>query len=217
MGGGSSKPKKKVPTPAISQIDRAVLDLKNARDRLTRYRAQLQKDDAKLVAQARRARDAGKKQQALGLLRLRKHKEAQAANCEAQLLNVLQMVETIDSKQNESQVLAALQAGKHSLQTMHQERSVEDVLDLMDAVREEIQVEQEINQILENVPELSPADEVAVQAEMEALQAELVNGNTTTTTPQVDLPVAPTTKLPDLVVPTAHTEEEKETRVAVPG
>jgi hypothetical protein len=216
MGGGSSKPKK-VPTPQISQIDRAVLDLKNARDRLTRYRAQLQKDDAKLVAQAKKARDAGKKQQALGLLRLRKYKEAQAANCEAQLLNVLQMVETIDSKQNEAQVLAALQAGKNSLKTMHEERTVEDVLDLMDAVREEIEVEQEINQILENVPELSPADEAAVEAEMEALQAEM-NGETTstTTTPAVDLPVAPTTKLPDLVVP-ATEESQSETRVAVPG
>lgn len=213
MGGMSSKPKK-VPTPQISDMDRAVLDLKNARDRLHKYRKKLELDDAKLVAQAKKARDAGKKQQALGLLRLRKYKQAQATNCESQLLNVLQMVETIDSKQNEKQVLSALAAGKDTLKQMHEETTVEDVLDLMDAVREEIEVEQEINQILEGVPTLSPADEEAVAAEMEALAAEM-NG-TATTTVLDDLPVAPQTKLPDIKVPEKK-EPQAETRVAVPG
>lgn len=213
MGGMISKPKK-VPTPQISDMDRAVLDLKNARDRLHKYRKKLELDDAKLVAQAKKARDAGKKQQALGLLRLRKYKQAQATNCESQLLNVLQMVETIDSKQNEKQVLSALAAGKDTLKQMHEETTVEDVLDLMDAVREEIEVEQEINQILEGVPTLSPADEEAVAAEMEALAAEM-NG-TATTTVLDDLPVAPQTKLPDIKVPEKK-EPQAETRVAVPG
>ena len=212
MGGLSSKPKK-VPTPQISDIDRAVLDLKNARDRLHRYRKKLEQDDARLVAQAKKARDAGKKQQALGLLRLRKYKQAQATNCESQLLNVLQMVETIDSKQNEKQVLSALAAGKDTLKLMHEETTVEDVLDLMDAVREEIEVEQEINQILEGVPTLSPADEEAVAAELASLEAEM-NGTSTVTVD--DLPVAPKTKLPSLNVPETK-EPRKEERVAVPG
>ena len=213
MGGGSSKPKK-VPTPAISSTDRAVLDLKNARDRLQRYRKKLELDDARLVAQARKARDAGKTKQAIGILRLRKYKEAQATNCENQLLNVLQMVETIDSKQNESQVLSALAAGKDTLKKMHEERTVDDVLDLMDAVREEIEVEQEINTILEGVPTLSPEDEEAVAAELEAMEAEM-NGVTTESNGE-QLPVAPSTKLPELKVPETK-EPTEETRVALPG
>ena len=210
MGSFSSK-QKKVPTPEISSIDRAVLDLKNARDRLQRYRKKLQKDEEKLVAQAKKARDAGKKQQALGLLRLRKYKEAQATNCENQLLNVLQMVETIDSKQNETQVLSALAAGKDTLKQMHEETTVDDVLDLMDAVREEIEVEQEINQILEGVPTLSPEDEDAVLVELEALQEE-VNGTTV-----LDLPKPVTTPLPDLPEPKKETKVPQRERVAVPG
>ena len=216
MGAYSSKSKKKV--PEISDLDRAVLDLKNTRDRLQKYRKKLELDDAKLVAQARKARDAGKMKQALGLMRLRKFKEAQATNCENQLLNVLQMVETIDSKQNETQVLAALAAGKDSLKQMHAERTVDDVLDLMDAVREEIEVEQEINQILEGVPTLSPEDEELVAAELESLQAEM-NGTVTETLPVAPtgpiekLPVAPTTKLPT----PGQAEAQKNTRVAVPG
>uniref|UniRef100_A0A7S3P9H7 Charged multivesicular body protein 6 n=1 Tax=Amphora coffeiformis TaxID=265554 RepID=A0A7S3P9H7_9STRA len=213
MGGGSSKPKK-APTPAISSTDRAVLDLKNARDRLQRYRKKLEQDDARLVAQAKKARDAGKTKQAIGILRLRKYKEAQATNCENQLLNVLQMVETIDSKKNESQVLSALAAGKDTLKKMHEETTVEDVLDLMDAVREEIEVEQEINTILEGVPTLSPEDEEAVEAELEAMAAEM-NGVATDTKVE-QLPVAPSTTLPELKVPETK-EPAKETRVAVPG
>ena len=89
----------------------------------------------------------------------------------------------------------------------------------MDAVREEIEVEQEINTILEGVPTLSPADEEAVAAELEAMAAEM-NGavsNTETTTVQDQLPVAPTTKLPELKVPETQQPAQPETRVAVPG
>ena len=203
-------------------MDRAVLDLKNARDRLQRYRKKLEQDDAKLLIQAKKAKDSGRKEQALGIMRLRKYKQTQASNCEDQLLNVLQMVETIDSKQNESQVLSALSAGKDTLKQMHEETTVEDVLELMDAVTEEVAVEQEITQILQGVPELTPDQEEAVEAELEALQAELATTTTTTTdanpaTP-VELPTAPTTQLPKLEkeeVPSTPAQAVE--RVAVPG
>ncbi|KAL7555872.1 hypothetical protein ACA910_006974 [Epithemia clementina (nom. ined.)] len=205
------------PGGEVSQIDRAVLDLKNARDRLQRYRKKLENDDVKLVAQAKKAKEAGRKEQALGILRLRKYKQAQAVSCEEQLLNVLQMVETIDSKQNEAQVLSALAAGKDTLKKMHEETTVDDVLELMDAVTEEIAVEQEINQILQNVPELTPDQEEAVEAELAALQAEMT-GSMTTETKLPDLPTAPTTDLPrpEPATPATARPEPVE-RVAVPG
>jgi charged multivesicular body protein 6 len=211
MGGSSSKPKK-TPVPEISPIDRAVLDLKNARDRLHRYRKKLEQDEEKLVAQAKKAKEAGKKEKAIGLLRLRKYKQAQASSCESQLLNVLQLVETIDSKQNEAEVLSALAAGKDTLKKMHAETTVDDVLNLMDEVREEIEVEHEINAILNEVPNLSPEDEDAVAAELEALQQEMEG--TTTTIP--NLPVAPDTKLPTIKLPEEKVPQ-KEARVAVLG
>ena len=224
MGGMSSKskaapPRKAPPGGEISQMDRAVLDLKNARDRLQRYRKKLEQDDAKLVAQAKKAKEAGRKEQALGILRLRKYKQAQASSCEDQLLNVLQMVETIDSKQNESQVLSALAAGKDTLKKMHQETTVDDVLELMDAVTEEIQVEREITEILQGVPELSPDQEEAVEAELAALEAEMMGEPATTTAPLPELPTAPTTELPQPTTPatTTTTTQEPVARVAVPG
>ena len=213
MGGGFSKSKSApVKKPTITAIDRTVLDLKNARDRLQRYRLKLEADDEKLVQQARKARDAGKKERALGLLRLRKYKQAQASSCEDQLLNVTQMVETIGSKQNENAVLEAMAAGKNTLKKMHEETTVDDVLNLMDEIQEEAQVEQEIAEILHGVPELSPADEEAVEAELEAMMVEM-NGET-----PIHLPEAPSDKLPEIEKPDkVPAKEQAEGRVAVPA
>lgn len=206
----------------VSDIDRAVLDLKNARDRLQRYRNRLQNDGDKLVHQAKVAKASGRQSTALGLLRLRKHKLRQADACEEQLLTVLQMVETIDSKQNEKQLLEALASGKDALKRMHEETTVDDVLNLMDQVQEEIEVEREINDILQNVPTLSPADELAVEAELDQLQADLLQEaakHDATTTAAMNLPEAPTTKLPDVTPVSASTAaaQQQPERVAVPG
>mmetsp|Transcript_23045 Transcript_23045/g.48057 ORF Transcript_23045/g.48057 Transcript_23045/m.48057 type:complete len:223 (-) Transcript_23045:299-967(-) len=222
MGSFSSKTTTSAPPPSgggISDVDRAMLDLKNARDRLQRYRNKLEQDDVKLLAQAKKAKDAGRKEKALGILRLRKYKQTQAASCEEQLLNVMQMVETIDSKQNEQQVLQAMAAGKDSLKKMHEETTVDDVLDLMDSIKEEVEVEQEITSILQGVPELSPADEEAVEAELAALQAEMdAEATTTTTTTLPELPTVPSTKLPKLPDPVVNQQEAQPVeRIAVPG
>ena len=200
-------------------MDRTMLDLKNARDRLQRYRKKLETDDAKLLARAAQAKQAGKKETALGLLRLRKFKQQQAEGCENQLLNVLQMVETIDSKQNEKQLLDAMAAGKDTLKLMHEQTTVDTVLELMDSIQEEHAVEQEITDILHDaVPQLSATDETAVEAELAALQAELEGDKVDTDT--TALPEAPTHKLPEVAATTESATTPTKTgpeRVAVPG
>lgn len=214
MGGVfSSSSKQKAPPGAgsISDVDRAVLDLKNARDRLSRYRSKLEKEEVQLMQRAKEAKEHGQTQRALGLLRLRRYKQQELQNVESQLLTVLQMVNTIDSKQNEQELLAALKTGKDALQKMHQETSVEDVLELMDQVAEENEVESEINTILGGVPSLSVEDEAAVEAELEALQESIQE-------PKLDLPTVPSTKLPEQKESVPAKKEEAATssgRVAV--
>lgn len=223
MGGvfshssSSSKASSKVPKGSISDVDRAVLDLKNARDRLSRYGAKLEQDEAKLVQRAKQAKDEGKTQRALGLLRLRRYKQQELQNVEGQLLTVLQMVETIDSKQNEAELLAALKTGKDALQKMHQETTIEDVLDLMEQVQEENETEAEINAILQDVPSLSTEDEAAVEAELEALKASMVVVPAEKKEePSLDLPSVPSTKLPETKQPEpAKPSPTKSGRVAV--
>lgn len=224
MGGTFSKstPAKKPPVGTISSVDRAVLDLKNARDRLSRYKKKLELDDAKIITRVKREKEAGRTKAALNLLRVRKIKQNEVDVVEGQLLNVLQMVGTIDSKQNEAQVLEALKTGKDSLQKMHEETSVDDVLELMDQIQEQNQVEQEISDIWAGAPSsLSVQDEAAVEAELEALiqDQQQQQSTTTTTTNPVELPTAPQTKLPEHL-PVAPTTDlpaivEPENKVAV--
>mmetsp|Transcript_14758 Transcript_14758/g.16910 ORF Transcript_14758/g.16910 Transcript_14758/m.16910 type:complete len:213 (-) Transcript_14758:342-980(-) len=196
MGGFISTTTKSVKKPGgtVNDIDRAMLDLKNARDRLQKYRSKLEADEVKLLKRAKDANDAGRKGTALGLLRLKKFKVRELEGVENQLLTVLQMVETIDSKQNEKQVLNALRTGKDALAKMQRETTVDDILNLMDQIQEQNEVEKEVSDILGDVPPLSVEDEAIIEQELEAMAAEL-NG---TTTSMPELPQVPTSQLPTI-------------------
>ena len=201
--------------PEISATDRATLDIKNARDKLQRYKMKLEQDDSRIVARAKKAKVDGNTKAALNLLKVRKMKTREVESVEQQLLTVLQMVQTINSKQNEVQVLKAMKEGKDTLQKMHEETTVEDVLTLMDDIQEQNELENEINDILQNSPHsLSMEDEEAVEAELEALMRMGVGidqqekDSPITTTPEKEqplpiapdtqpLPQAPSTKLPE--------------------
>lgn len=214
MGGMSSKKSpacypKVPPKGTVSSVDRAMLDLKNARDRLQKFKNKLQLEEQKLLQRAKEAKDAGQTKTALGLLRLKKYKSRQVEDVENQLLTVLQMVETIDSKQNDQQILGALRTGKDALAKLHEETTVEDVLDLMDSIQEQGQVEQEINDILSGVPDLSVEDEAVVEAELAALAAEM----NAEENPVEELPQAPTGNLPEIKQP--EKQPAKPARVAV--
>lgn len=206
------------PPPAISAADRATLDLKNARDRLQKYKVKLEQDDAKIVARAKKAKADGNTKAALNLLKIRKLKTREVESVEAQLLNVLQMVQTIDSKQNEVQVLAAMKEGKDTLQRMHEETTVDDVLNLMDEIQEQNELEQEMNDILvgANVSSLTIEDDAAIEAELEALmgiaptqqQQQPIVEQLPVAPDTQPLPQAPTSELPEAIATKSTTQEK---------
>jgi hypothetical protein len=202
MGGVSSKPvvKKVIPKGQISDIDRAVLDLKNARDKLQKYKTQLEKDEQKLLVKAKQAKEAGQSTTALNLLKLKRIKNRDYESVNTQLLNVLTLVETISSKQNEKEVLTAMRSGKDALQKLHEGTTLEDVLELMDQITEQNELEQEIAQAFSGVPALSASDEDRVEAELSALEAELTGGdhvNLPDVPTTIPLPQVPTNKVPE--------------------
>lgn len=218
MGSLSSKSSTKASPPGgtVSDVDRAMLDLKNSRDRLQRFRKKLEQDETKLLQKAKEAKAAGRTKTAMGLLRLKKYKAQEVTNVENQLLTVLQMVGTIDSKQNEKQLLDALRTGKDSLAKMQKETTVDDVLELMDQIQEQNEVEKEVTEILSGVPSLSLEDEALVEAELESLMGVT---NATAVDPE-ELPQVPTEKLPELMpqVPNKEPAQQQPAgRVAVPS
>ena len=195
----SSEPKSKKKKPEISAADRATLDLKVTRDKLQQYKTKLERDDARIIARAKKAKTDGNTKGALSLLKIRQIKKREVESVEQQLLNVLQMVQTIDSKKNEVQVLAAMREGKDALKKMHEETTVDDILNLMDDIQEEHELENEINSL---VGSLSVEDEAGIEAELALLMGGQQTSFEIQQQQQQDseqLPIAPdTTPLPQV-------------------
>lgn len=204
MGGKSSKPSQP-PKREVSQIDRAILDLKVSRDRLTRYKKKLNLDSTKLLSKAKAFKakntDADTKN-ALNLLKLRKLKLKEVDNIDSQLLTLQGMVSNIQSKEEEKEVLAALRTGKNALEKLHAENSLEDVMNLMDDVQEQNELEEEINNVLVNTGEtLTLVEEDELELELQALMGGDALEADSEGFPEkieLDLPEVPVDKLPDV-------------------
>jgi hypothetical protein len=218
MGSKSSK-QKPPPLPkggTITPLDRATLDLKNSRDRLTKYRTKLNKDADKLALRAKALHTDGNTSYALKIMKLRKYKLQEAQRVEEQLLTVLRMVDKISEKQNEQEVVQAMKRGKDALQILHDEMGIDDVMNLMDDIRDQDEVEKRINEMLGEeglrVVEEMGGDE-DILAELEQLEEE-VKMEKAEKEGHIMLPNVPSKPLPSVERPTTI-PAQNEQRVAV--
>lgn len=118
MGGSSSKEEKKSKN-VISSKDKAVLDLKNARDRVKKYQKKLEKERETLHHKALELLQAGKRDRAKLTLRLKKHKEVQLEKADGKLLKVMEMVDSVEWETQQLQVFEGLKAGNAILNEIH--------------------------------------------------------------------------------------------------
>lgn len=191
--GHHSPHHKKPPHHAVkvTDHDRAVLDLKVAKDRLKRYQGKMRSESTRLTEQAKELVTAGRKDRALLVLKMRRLREEEQAKAETQLLNVETLITQIEWETEQLRVFDALKSGNQALEAIHQIMSLEEVEKLMADTADSIEYEQEISRILSG--NLSAGAEEDVLKEFEALQAELA--------PPAPVP-AP--------VPAPATEEEEE-------
>lgn len=179
MGGKSSKAKQQsapVRKPAsapkkknqVSDQDRAMLELKSARDRLKRYQRKLDSETKVLHEKARELLKSGKKDRAKTMLKLKKLKIQQADKADSQLLTVLEMVETLDFESQQQKVFEGLKAGNAALDAIHKQMTVEDVEDLMMDTQEAQERNDEISRALGG--QLSSEDEEAILAELAEIE-----------------------------------------------
>ena len=104
----------------ITSKDRAVLDLKNARDKLRRYRGQLEKDSQKLEGQVKTLIALKQKNRALLLLKLKKVKENEVEKLDAKLLNVYSMIQSVEWASINVSVITAIESGNITTHTNDQ-------------------------------------------------------------------------------------------------
>nr|XP_011416107.2 charged multivesicular body protein 6-A [Crassostrea gigas] len=184
MGGLFSKEKKtKQHESKVTEQDKAILQLKQQRDKLKQYQKKIAVQIEKDREVAKSLLKDGKKDKAKLILRKKKFQESLIEKTDGQLENIERMVHDIEFAQIETQVVQGLKVGNDSLKKLHEILSLEDVEKIMDETRESIDYQREIDELLSGG--LTAQDEDDVLAELE----EIV---------KVDLPEVPQDELPEI-------------------
>ncbi|CAM9584370.1 unnamed protein product [Discosporangium mesarthrocarpum] len=155
----------------ITDQDRAVLDLKNARDRLQKYQKRLDKESTRLQSQALTLVKEGRKDKALLLLKIKKFKQEQANKADGQLLGVMQMMDNIEWGSQQLKVFDALKSGNLALDRLHKEMPLEQVEELMADTAESIAMSEEISRAIGG--SWTDANEEDLLKEFDDLQVEM--------------------------------------------
>ncbi|KAM9843218.1 charged multivesicular body protein 6-A-like [Aulostomus maculatus] len=180
----------------VTEQDKAILQLKQQRDKLRQYqkRITLQLEKERLLA--KQLLQNGRKEKALVLLKKKRYQDQLLNKTENQITNLECMVQDIEFMQIEMKVIEGLKVGNDCLKSMHEIMSVEDVERILDETQEAIEYQKQIDEMLSGA--LTQEDEDAVLAELDAI----------TQGEDVALPEVPTEPLPE-VPEAARTEPEK--------
>ncbi|KAE8452767.1 hypothetical protein EG329_013039 [Mollisiaceae sp. DMI_Dod_QoI] len=170
----------------ISAQDKAILDMKNQRDKLHQYQRRITvlTDREKDIAKQMLAK--GDKAKALLALRRKKYQESLLAKTDAQLEQLEKLTSSVEFALVQKDVVFGLQQGTKVLQEIHKEMGgIEHVEKMMGETADAIAYQEEISDMLGG--RISNQDEDEVEDELEALEAEVTG---------VPLPEVPTSELP---------------------
>ncbi|XP_029945571.1 charged multivesicular body protein 6-like isoform X1 [Salarias fasciatus] len=185
----------------VTEQDKAVLQLKQQRDKLKQYQKRITVQLEKERLLAKQLLKDGKKQKALLLLKKKRYQDQLLDKTENQISNLERMVQDIEFMQIEMKVIEGLKVGNDCLKSMHEIMSIEDVERILDETQEAIEYQRQIDEMLAG--SLTQEDEDAVLAELEAI----------TQGEDVALPEVPTEPVPE-VPEAAQAEPGTERRAA---
>ncbi|XP_026056360.1 charged multivesicular body protein 6-like [Carassius auratus] len=187
-------------TSRVTDQDRAILQLKQQRDKLKQYQKKITLQLEKERRLAKQLLKDGRKERALLLLKKKRYQDQLLDKTEVQISNLERMVQDIEFAQIEIKVIEGLKAGNDCLKQMHEVMSIEEVERILEETQEAIEYQKQIDELLAG--SLTPEDEDAVLAELEAI----IQGE------DITLPELPTDPLP--AVPKGETER-KEVQIKV--
>ncbi|XP_001380110.2 charged multivesicular body protein 6 [Monodelphis domestica] len=162
----------------ITEQDKAVLQLKQQRDKLKQYQKRITHQLEKEREIARQLLRDGKKERAKLLLKKKRYQEQLLDKTENQITNLETMVQNIEFTQIEMKVIEGLKFGNECLNKMHQVMSIEEVERIMDETRDAVEYQKQIDELLAG--SFTQEDEDAILEELHAITQE-----------QVELPEVP--------------------------
>lgn len=194
--------------PKISAQDRAILDMKNQRDKLRQYQKRITIVTTREKEIAKECLANGDKDKALLALRRKKYQESLLAKTDSQLEQLEKLTSSVEFALVQKDVVFGLQQGTAVLKQIHAEMGGLEAVEKMIGESEEARAyQQEISEALAG--QMSNADEDEVEDELEAMERE-VNG--------VKMPGAPTQTvlskdvLPDVPGTEVEANQEREQR-----
>lgn len=153
----------------------SVLDLKNARDRLKKYRKKMETDATKLQNKAKDFIRNKDKSRALMALKVKMSREKQLQSIDGQLMSVLDMIDRVEWAAENVQIMNALKTGTAALNKLHQEMSIDDVCDILDEANEAVEMENSINAVIAG--QFNPADELELERELAELVGDSIDSS----------------------------------------
>ncbi|XP_068269310.1 charged multivesicular body protein 6 isoform X1 [Nyctibius grandis] len=170
----------------VTEQDKAVLQLKQQRDKLRQYQKRLNLNLERERALARQLLKEGKKEKAMLLLKKKRYQEQLLDKTENQISNLERMVQDIEFTQIEMKVIEGLKIGNECLNKMHQVMSIEEVERIIGETQDAVEYQRQIDEILAG--SLTEEDEDAILEELNAITQE-----------QVELPEVPSEPLPEKI------------------
>ncbi|XP_004932523.1 charged multivesicular body protein 6-A [Bombyx mori] len=204
MGALFGKHKKVV--SRVTEQDKAVLQLKQQRDKLKQYQKKIELNLEKDRKLAKKLLEEGKRDRAKLLLKKKKYQENLLHNTDTQLEKLEQLTHDLEFAQIEIQVLDGLKTGNVALKKVHDILNIDEIEKIMEESREGIDKQREIDELISG--QLTEEDEEAVEAELEAILDI-----------QDELPDVPTDNLPEISEQKTKTKplktKESPTKIAV--
>ncbi|KAE8575903.1 hypothetical protein XENTR_v10003982 [Xenopus tropicalis] len=168
----------------VTEQDKAVLQLKQQRDKLRQYQKKITLQLQRERELAKQLLHDGKKEKAKLLLKKKRYQEQLLEKTDNQISNLEKMVEDIEFAQIEMKVIEGLKVGNECLKKMHEVMSIEEVERIMEETQDGIEYQRQIDEMLSG--SLTAEDEEAILEELEAITQE-----------DLELPEAPSEPLPD--------------------
>ncbi|XP_063699623.1 charged multivesicular body protein 6-A [Culicoides brevitarsis] len=169
MGGIFGKAKKDL-AAKITEQDKAILQLKQQRDKLKQYQKRVENSLESDRLLAKKCLEKGNKDRARLLLRKKKYQEKLLQNADSQLEAIEKMTSDLEFAVVELDVVNTLKVGNEALKKVNDIMSIDDIERILDETREGVEKQQEIDALISGA--LTDEDEENILEELDRLVEE---------------------------------------------